>query len=84
MRKLQEIKDLLRKGEENTVLGMHINSLLGYHHTKHNATFQVEEAMEIMVQMEKNGIDVFKGEYKMGSVSKAYHQVELEKLSTYK
>jgi len=84
MKTLQQIKSKLTKSDgANTILGMHINSLLGKDINLNCGLHNIEMAMEIMVQMEKNGIDVFEDTFKMGSVDKAYYQLMVEKYSEY-
>ena len=89
---IKEIKALLYDEAlgKNTLLGTHLNSLfpLGWEKNmgidKPAYVYNFEEKVEVMVQLGKNGIDVFKHGYKLGSVSKAFHQVQLEKFKNFK
>jgi hypothetical protein len=86
MKTIKDFKALLNDGKEefngNTILGMHLNSLFGRKDI--DATIHdMEEKIEVIVRMEKNGINCFTDSYKMGSVTKAYYQWHLEQYSDF-
>lgn len=92
MKTIREYKNLLNSGMNqdnekeffgNTVLGMHLNGLFKEQPGRadiHN----LEEKVEVICQMYKNGIDCFNDSYKLGSVSKAYYQLKLAEYSEFK
>lgn len=87
MKTLKEIKAELTNPQtgENTLLGMHLVNLIRPEEDPEtfNAELHLlEESIEVMAQMEKNGIDPF-GEFKLGSVSKAYYQLKVEEYKEY-
>lgn len=86
MRTIKDYKDLLFTNGKNTMLGLHLNTLFPtqtkdftYDASVHN----FEEKVEVMAQMYKNGIDVFKDSYKVGSISKAFYQWNLNKYKDF-
>lgn len=62
----------------NTLIGMHLNSLLGNSTELRSDMFDTDKKILIMKRMEKNGIDIFKGPYCVGNITKAYYQFLLE------
>lgn len=70
--------------ERNSLLGMHMQTLFGQDHKKDASVNYMEEKIEVIVQMYKNGIDIWNDSYKMGSVSKAYYQYKLNGFDDYK
>jgi hypothetical protein len=88
IRTLSEFKALLTDSEDNnTLTGLQLISILRGNAVRSKdfkaSTHLLEEAIEIFAQMGANGIDVFKDEYKMGSVTKAYHQWQVREYSNY-
>lgn len=89
---IKEIKALLHDevSYKNTVLGTHLNSLFPLSWAENSGIdkpayiHSFEEKVEVMVQMGKNGIDVFSQNYKLGSVTKAFHEIQLEKVKDFK
>ena len=89
IRTIKEFKALLTDSKGlNTLTGLHLISLLKGSTVRGKdykaSTHLLEEAIEIFSQMSANGIDVFKDEYKMGSINKAYHQWKVRENSAYK
>jgi hypothetical protein len=87
MKTIKEYKSLLNSGIEdeffgNTLLGMTLNTLFaetkGPAHIHH-----LDEKIEVIVQMNKNGINCFTDSYKMGSVSKAFYQWRLSEYNDF-
>jgi hypothetical protein len=77
MKTIKEFKMLLVRNDSNTLLGSHLNSLFN-ENIHHDASIQnLEEKIEVIVQMHKNGIDCFSDQYRLGSVTKAFYQVKL-------
>ena len=70
--------------ERNSLLGMHMQTLFGLDHEKDASVHYMEEKIEVIVQMYKNGIDIWNDSYAMGSVSKAYYQYKLNGFDDYK
>lgn len=85
MKTIKDYKELLFLNGKNTMLGNHLNTLFPttkdftYNATIHN----FDEKVEVMAQMYKNDIDVFKDSYKIGSISKAFYQLQLEKYKDF-
>jgi hypothetical protein len=82
MKSIKEFKSLLNTGisdefNGNTLLGMTLNGLLGEKNITPAHIHNFEEKVDVICQMNKNGIDCFKDSYKLGSVSKAFYQVKL-------
>ena len=89
IRTIKEFKALLTDSQErNTLTGMHLITLIKGSSVRMDdfkaSTHLVEKAIEVFAQMGENGIDVFKDEYKMGSVSKAYYQCKVKEHAEYK
>ena len=89
---IKDIKALLHDEAtgKNTLLGTHLNSLFPLSWAEESGLnkpayiHSFEEKVEVLVQMGKNGIDVFKHGYKLGSVSKAFYQIQLENFKNFK
>jgi len=91
MKTIKEYKSLLNSGINqdnkdeffgNTLLGMTLNTIFGEKSGRadiHN----LDEKIEVICQMYKNGIDCFKDSYKLGSVNKAYYQFKLAEYSDF-
>lgn len=85
MKTLKDFKNLLFNGEENTALGLHLNNLFNENDFKYNASVHnLEEKIEVIAQMYRNGIDCFKDGYKLGSVTKAYYQYKASLYEDFK
>ena len=79
MKTIQEFKDLLyTESVGNSLLGCHLNRLFGEKTSARSDIHNLEEKIEVVVQMNNNGINAFTDEYKLGSVSKAYYQLKLK------
>lgn len=86
MKTIQDYKNLLSNDGKNTLLGNHLNTLFPIRNkefTYDASVHNFEEKVEVMVQMYKNGIDVFKDAYKMGSISKAFYQWNTNKYKDF-
>jgi hypothetical protein len=83
MKTVQNFKDLLFENGENTLLGMHMQYLFNESHLAKSDVHNLEDKIEVICQMDINGIDCFTDSYKMGSVSKAYYQWQLAKYDSY-
>jgi hypothetical protein len=84
MKTIKEFKDLLNVDNENTLLGMSLNDLFNEDHKKDATIHNLEEKIEVIAQMNKNGINVFTEYFKIGSVSKAFYQWKLNQYLNYK
>jgi len=91
MKTIKEFKSLLNTDNfgiqdefnGNTLLGMTLNGLFGEKNTTPAHIHNLDEKVEVICQMYKNGIDCFKDSYKMGSVSKAYYQYKLSEYQDF-
>ena len=84
MKTIKDFKELLIQNNENTLLGMSLNDLFNEDHKKDATIQNLEEKIEVIAEMNKNGIDVFTDYFKIGSVSKAFYQWKLNQYSNYK
>lgn len=80
----KEVAELLYSNGQNTILGMHLNRLFNESHEIKAIMHNFDEKCEVLKQLDANGHDVWKGGFKMGSVSKAFHQIELKKYEKFK
>lgn len=74
------------EGETNTANGAYIMDLVSPHLDSDKDLARVycfDEAWQIFTRMIENGIVLSEG-WKLGSIAKAYHQIELERLSEFK
>lgn len=84
MKTIKDFKNLLHSDGNNTLLGMHLNSLINDRYREDPADIHdLELKVEVIAQMSKNGIDAFEDRYRLGSVTKAYYQHMLNKYSEY-
>ena len=67
----------------NTILGVQLQELFGEDKTVKADIHNLEGKIEVVCQMYKNGIDVFKDSYKLGSVCKAFYQWKLSHYIDY-
>ena len=84
MKTIKDFKELLFTNEENTILGMSLNSLFNEDHTKKSSVHNLEEKIEVIAQLDENGINVFTDNFQVGSVSKAFYQWRLKKYEDFK
>lgn len=89
MKTIKDFKQLLNNGisevfNGNTLLGVHLNGLFNEDKYYDATVHHIEEKIEVIVQMNENGIDCFKDSYKIGSVSKAFYQWNLKQYSEFK
>ena len=84
MKTIKDFKELLFINEENTILGMSLNSLFNEDYNKNATVHNLEDKIEVMAQMNENGINVFIDNCQVGSISKAFHQWKLKKYEDYK
>jgi pentatricopeptide repeat protein len=71
--------------ESNTTAGIHLIELTGKHLDRNKNLARVhcmDEARAIFEQMIENGIIISDG-WKIGNMTKAYHQVELKKYADF-
>jgi len=78
-----EEKTDLHNANTNTLLGAHLNTLFNEDPSEKSTVHHLSEKIEVIVQMYKNGINVFTDEYKLGSVTKAFYQVKLSEYDEY-
>jgi hypothetical protein len=85
MKTIKDFKSILHANEKNTLLGMHLNSLICDRMPIETRAdiHDLELKVEIIAQMSKNSIDVFKDSYQLGSVTKAYYQYMLSQYAEY-
>jgi len=84
MKTINDFKSLLHIDGKNTLLGMHLNSLVCERYKEDPAYIhQLELKVEVIAQMNKNGIDAFKDGYQLGSVTKAYYQYMLSQYNEF-
>ena len=86
MKTIQAFKNLLHANGQNTLLGMHLNSIIGNRFSTREQRadlHDLELKVEVIAQMSKNGIDAFEDGYKLGSVTKAYYQHMLSQYDEY-
>lgn len=86
MKTIQDFKNLLHANGQNTLLGMHLNSIIGNRFSTREQRadlHDLELKVEVIAQMSKNGIDAFEDGYKLGSVTKAYYQHMLSQYDEY-
>lgn len=85
MKTIKDFKNLLHTDGNNTLLGMHLNTLICDRHPMDTQAdiHDLELKVEVIAQMSKNGIDAFKDAYKLGSVTKAYYQYMLSQYDEY-
>lgn len=85
MKTINDFKNLLHIDGNNTLLGMHLNSLVCERHPRETRAdlHDLELKVEIIAQMSKNGIDAFEDRYRLGSVNKAYYQYMLNQYNEY-
>lgn len=86
MKTIQDFKNLLHANGQNTLLGMHLNSIIGNRFSTREQRadlHDLELKVEVIAQMSKNGIDAFEDGYKLGSVTKAYYQYMLSQYAEY-
>lgn len=84
MKTIKDFKNLLHANEKNTLLGMHLNSLICERYKDDPAYIHdFELKVEVIAQMSKNGIDAFKDSYQLGSVTKAYYQYMMSQYAEY-
>ena len=85
MKTIKDFKNLLHIDGQNTLLGMHLNTLICDRHPIDDQAdiHDLELKVEVIAQMSKNGIDAFEDGYKLGSVTKAYYQHMLSQYDEY-
>ena len=68
----------------NTLLGMHLNTLLGndLNYLNYTRSSDLNICIKVMKQMEANGIDLEEA-WMVGNISKAYYQVKLTEYSEF-
>jgi hypothetical protein len=85
MKTINDYKNILFIDGNNTLLGIHLNTLVGERTPLDEPAYinDLELKIEVISQMSKNGIDAFEDGYKLGSVTKAYYQLMLSKYVQY-
>ncbi len=85
MKTINDFKSLLHIDGKNTLLGMHLNSLVCERQPRETKAdiHELELKVEVIAQMSKNGIDAFEDSYKLGSVTKAYYQYMLSQYNEF-
>jgi hypothetical protein len=86
MKTINDYKSILHKDGYNTLLGMHLNSIIGNRYASLDVRadlHDLELKIEIIAQLSKNGIDAFEDRYQLGSVTKAYYQHMLSQYAQY-
>ena len=81
---INDFKKALHDNGENTLLGMHLNGL--FHEKERDGKASIhnlEEKVEVIAQMNKNGINVFTDSFKLGSITKAYYQWRLTQYTDF-
>jgi hypothetical protein len=84
MKTIKDFKELLFNYEENTLLGMQLNYLFNEDHTANSTIHNLEEKIEVIAQLNENGINVFIDNYQVGNISKAFYQWNLKKYEDFK
>lgn len=86
MKTINDFKSLLHIDGRNTILGRHLNGLINNRYAELDVRadlHDLEEKVEVIAQMSKNGIDAFEDGYKLGSVTKAYYQYMLNQYNEF-
>jgi len=86
MKTINDFKSLLHIDGNNTLLGMHLNSIIGNRYSPIDAKadiYDLELKVEVIAQLYKNGIDAFEDAYQLGCVTKAYYQYMLSQYAEY-
>jgi hypothetical protein len=86
MKTINDYKSLLHANGQNTLLGMHLNSIIGNRYSPLDVKadlHDLELKIEVIAQLFKNGIDAFEDRYPLGSVTKAYYQYMLNQYNEF-
>jgi len=85
MKTIKDFKSLLHNDGNNTLLGMHLNSLVCNRMPLDERAdlHDLELKVEIIAQLSKNGIDAFEDRFALGSVTKAYYQYMLSQYNEF-
>lgn len=86
MKTIQDFKNLLHIDGQNTLLGMHLSTLINNRYSESDAPAHIHDLelkVEVIAQLHKNGIDAFNDNFALGSASKAYYQYMMNQYNEY-